>query len=131
MENALRANPKDVREQYEDKIKELRAAYGEAMHSKKVSYTLERGRETVLRLKKTLQQEGIQVSVTALCRILSVPRRTVYYQEMKQPPKLQSTLVGRIKAFIEEYPTVGYRTIAYVLGLNKNLCIQIEQVQQI
>lgn len=31
MENALRANPQDVREQYERQIKELQEAYGEAM----------------------------------------------------------------------------------------------------
>ena len=33
MENALRANPLDVREQYERQIKELQEAYGEAMRS--------------------------------------------------------------------------------------------------
>lgn len=31
MENALRANPLDIREQYEKQIKELQEAYGEAM----------------------------------------------------------------------------------------------------
>jgi hypothetical protein len=31
MENALRAKPEDVREQYERQVKELQEAYGEAM----------------------------------------------------------------------------------------------------
>ena len=31
MENALKANPQDVREQYERQLKELQEAYGEAM----------------------------------------------------------------------------------------------------
>ena len=31
MENALRANPRDVSEQYEKKLEELHSAYGEAM----------------------------------------------------------------------------------------------------
>jgi len=31
MENALRANPQDVREQYERQFKDLQEAYGEAM----------------------------------------------------------------------------------------------------
>ena len=31
MENALRANPQDVKEQYEQQLKELQEAYGEAM----------------------------------------------------------------------------------------------------
>jgi hypothetical protein len=30
-ENALRANPQDVREQYEHQLKEMQEAYGEAM----------------------------------------------------------------------------------------------------
>ena len=30
MENALRAKPRNIREQYEQKIKELTSAYGEA-----------------------------------------------------------------------------------------------------
>lgn len=31
MENALKANPQDVREQYEKQLKDLQEAYGEAM----------------------------------------------------------------------------------------------------
>ena len=31
MENSLRANPLDIREQYEKQLKELQEAYGEAM----------------------------------------------------------------------------------------------------
>ncbi len=31
MENALKANPHDVRDQYEKQLKDLQAAYGEAM----------------------------------------------------------------------------------------------------
>lgn len=31
MENALKTNPQDVREQYERQLKELQQAYGEAM----------------------------------------------------------------------------------------------------
>jgi transposase-like protein len=31
MENALRANPQDVREEYEKQLKDLQEAYGEAM----------------------------------------------------------------------------------------------------
>lgn len=31
MENALKANPSDIREQYERQLKDLQEAYGEAM----------------------------------------------------------------------------------------------------
>jgi ribose 1,5-bisphosphokinase PhnN len=41
MENALRANPRDVREQYEKQLKELQEAYGEAMLELRVRKKLE------------------------------------------------------------------------------------------
>lgn len=42
MENALRANPRDVTELYEKKIEELQAAYGEAMLELKARKKLHR-----------------------------------------------------------------------------------------
>jgi transposase-like protein len=42
MENALKANPQDGREQYERQLKELQEAYGEAMlelHARKQAFT--------------------------------------------------------------------------------------------
>jgi len=36
MENALKANPKDVAEQYEKQLSELKEAYGEAMLEVKI-----------------------------------------------------------------------------------------------
>ena len=42
MENALRANPRDVAEQYEQKLKELHEAYGEAMLENKALKKLHR-----------------------------------------------------------------------------------------
>jgi transposase-like protein len=41
MENALRANPQDLREQYEKQLKELQEAYGEAMLELRVRKELE------------------------------------------------------------------------------------------
>jgi len=41
LENALRANPLDVREQYERKLKDLQEAYGEAMLELRVRKKLE------------------------------------------------------------------------------------------
>ena len=42
MENALRANPRDVAEQYEQKLKALHEAYGEAMLENKALKKLHR-----------------------------------------------------------------------------------------
>jgi transposase-like protein len=54
MENALRAKPEDVREQYERQLKELNAAYGEAMLElrarKKTGCPAGQGRELIGRL---------------------------------------------------------------------------------
>ncbi len=41
MENALRANPLDVKEQYERQIKDLQEAYGEAMLELRARKTLQ------------------------------------------------------------------------------------------
>ena len=41
MENALRANPQDLREQYEKQLKDLQEAYGEAMLELRVRKKLE------------------------------------------------------------------------------------------
>lgn len=47
MENALRANPLEIREQYEKQLKDLQEAYGEAMLElrarKKLAALMERG----------------------------------------------------------------------------------------
>ena len=42
MENALKANPKDISEQYESQLSELREAYGEAMLELKFRKKLQR-----------------------------------------------------------------------------------------
>lgn len=42
MENALKANPKDIAEQYEGQLRELKEAYGEAMLELKFRKKLQR-----------------------------------------------------------------------------------------
>ena len=42
MENALKANPKDIAEQYEKQLSELKEAYGEAMLELKFRKKLQR-----------------------------------------------------------------------------------------
>ena len=47
MENALKANSQDVREQYERQLKELQEAYGEAMLELCASKTFSKGKRAV------------------------------------------------------------------------------------
>src|SRR5574343_144277 len=56
-------------------------------------------------------------------------RRTVYYRPIKAAPSLQERFVTPIKAMIEENPSFGYRTVAHLLGFNKNTVQRIFQLK--
>lgn len=67
-----------------------------------------------------LKADGIDVSIAQLCRWFEVPRRTVYYKPVKAAAKVDPTFSEPIKALIEDAPSFGYRTVAHLLGFNKN-----------
>lgn len=67
--------------------------------------------------------------ISKLCRWFGVLRRTLYYRPQKTAPKLQPQLVEPIKAMIEENPSFGYRTVADLLGMNKNTVQRISQLK--
>lgn len=71
-ENALRAKPEDVREQYERKLKDLQEAYGEAMLKlrarEKIAVPAGRGREVIEAIRRGLKADGSEVSISQLCR---------------------------------------------------------------
>lgn len=71
-------------------------------------------------IRQGLKDDGFEVPISKLCRWLNVPRRTYYYRPTKAQPKLQERFVLPIKAMIEENPSFGYRTVAYLLRFNKN-----------
>ena len=71
-------------------------------------------------IQQGLQADGVAVSMAKLCRWFGLPRRTVYYKPTKAPAKVRPELAGPIKALIEEEPSFGYRTVAGLLGMNKN-----------
>jgi transposase-like protein len=61
MENALRANPLDIREQYEKQIKQLQEAYGKRCWScvpEKIAVPAGRGREVIETIRQGLKEEG-------------------------------------------------------------------------
>ena len=74
----------------------------------------------ILGLQQGLKEDGIEVSLVKLCQWFGVARRTVYYRATKAQPRLQEQFVRPIKAMIEENPSFGYRTVAHLLGFNKN-----------
>jgi putative transposase len=80
-------------------------------------------------IQQGLLAEGIRVSMVQLCRWFDQPRRTVYYRPTKAPPKVKPELAEPIKAMIESEPSFGYRTVAGLLGMNKNTVQRIFQLK--
>lgn len=80
-------------------------------------------------IRQGLHEEGVVVSISQLCRWFEVPRRTFYYQSVKAPPKVQARFAEPIKAMIEDNPSFGYRTVAHLLGFNKNTVQRVFQLR--
>ena len=80
-------------------------------------------------LHEGLLADGIAVSVAKLCTWFGVPRRTVYYKPTKAAPKVDDRFAAPIKAMIEENPSFGYRTVAWLLGFNKNTVQRVFQIK--
>lgn len=74
----------------------------------------------IRKLHQGLSEEGLQISIAKLCAWFGVPRRSVYYQPTKASPRVNPELAEPIKKLIEEEPSFGYRTVAWLLGFNKN-----------
>ena len=83
----------------------------------------------MLSIQQGLRAEGFEVSMVKLCRWFGVARRTVYYRPTKAPPTVKPALADPIKALIEEEPSFGYRTVAGLLGMNKNTVQRIFQLK--
>lgn len=79
-------------------------------------------------IRQGLQAEDVIVPITKLCRWFDVPRRTVYYKLVKAAPKVDPKFSVPIKSLIEEAPSFGYRTVAYLLGFNKNTVQRLFQL---
>ncbi|WP_232825118.1 IS3 family transposase [Salinicola sp. RZ23] len=69
-----------------------------------------------------------EVSVSKLCRWFGFPRRTWYCRSVNFGRRVRSELAAPIKALIEEEPSFGYRTVAHLLGMNKNTVQRIFQL---
>jgi putative transposase len=81
-------------------------------------------------VRQGLLAEGINVSMSTLCRWFDVPRSTAYYRSVKGAPKVRKELSEPIHALIEQEPSFGYRTVAYLLGFNKNTVRRIFQLMR-
>ena len=80
-------------------------------------------------IQQGLRDEGIRGIDVKLCRWFEQPRRTMYYKPTKTPPKVRDELAAPIKTMIEEEPSFGYRTVAGLLGMDKNTVQRIFQLK--
>ena len=78
---------------------------------------------------RRLAADGEEATLSQLCRWFGVPRRTLYYQAVKKKRAVNETIAKRIKGFINKYPEAGYRTVAWMLKLNKNTVQRIFQIK--
>jgi putative transposase len=80
-------------------------------------------------IRQGLKADGFEVPITKLCRWFGVARRSVYYKPSKVTPKVDPSFAEPIKALIEMEPSFGYRTVANLLGFNKNTVQRIFQLK--
>lgn len=79
-------------------------------------------------IQQGLREDGIRVSMVKLCRWFGVARRSMYYRATKAPPVVKPELAEPVRALIEAEPSFGYRTVAGLLGMNKNTVQRIFQL---
>lgn len=80
-------------------------------------------------IQQGLLDEGVSVSIVKLCAWFGVPRRTIYYKPTKAAPRVDPAFSEPIKALIEKEPSFGYRTVAWLLGFNKNTVQRIFRIK--
>jgi len=83
----------------------------------------------IVGIRQGLKDDGYAVSISQLCRWFGIARRTVYYKPTRKAPSVQERFAAPIKQTIEEHPSFGYRTVAYLLKFNKNTVQRIFQIR--
>lgn len=76
-----------------------------------------------------MAEEGDVVAITKACEWSGISRRSYYYRPKKRTPKVNDHLAGRVKRLIETLPYAGYRTVAWLLGENKNTIQRLFQLK--
>lgn len=80
-------------------------------------------------IRQGLKADGFEVSISKLCRWFGVARRSFYYKASQAAPTVNPAFSEPIKALIEDEPSFGYRTVANLLGFNKNTVQRIFQIK--
>jgi putative transposase len=73
--------------------------------------------------------QGDVVTVVQACRWAGVSRRSYYYRPTKAKPRVNEHLAARVKRVNTDLPYAGYRTVAWLLGENKNTIQRLFQIK--
>jgi len=72
---------------------------------------------------------GDVVTVVQACCWAGISRRSYCYQPTKAKPRINELLAARVKRVISDLPYAGYRTVAWLLGENKNTIQRLFQIK--
>lgn len=73
--------------------------------------------------------EGTPVTITQACAWAGCSRRSLYYRAKQRVRRVNESLAASIKRVIDTLPYAGYRTVAWLLGENKNTVQRIFQIK--
>lgn len=76
-----------------------------------------------------MASEGSPVTISKACEWAGFSRRSFYYQARRRARKINEALAASIKRVIDALPYAGYRTVAWLLGENKNTVQRIFQLK--
>jgi len=82
-----------------------------------------------MRVQSEMAKEGYRISITKLCRWFGVSRRTFYYKPVNREKKLDPDKVAKVREKMEQFPTYGYRRLAWLLNMNKKAVQRILQLK--
>lgn len=95
MENALRAKPEDIREQYERQLRDLQKPMEKPCWSserEEIPVPVGQGRAMIEAIRQGLKADGFEVSISKLCSWFGVARRSFYYKASRAAPHRQPGL---------------------------------------
>ena len=86
----------------------------------------------MIAVRNDLLAEGKAVSLTRLCRLIGVPRSTVYYAaRQRQPRPVDGILANLIYSIIQAFPTFGIRRVWAYLKYRLNWAVNLKKVARI
>lgn len=85
-----------------------------------------------LGLKSSLEDDGVEISIRKICKILNVPRSSFYYKpQIKGESKRDTYIEAKIKEIIDDEPAYGLRFITAILRNKMHIKVNRKKVHRI